>query len=252
MSGADEPTVIVEQYRQAATTKVNSNSYRGLRIHALPGLHDFVGRLAAKYFVERGTVFDMAAGSGALSLRLQDLGFRVSAADFVAENFKLHDTVPFVRVDLNADVSSAVSDRFDGIVASEIIEHLENPRHFARQCHRLLKSGGRLILSTPNIDSPESQAAFIFRGTYLWFADDDYSREGHIMPLAQWTLRKAFAEAGFDFVWSGSFGRGSRKFKRAPHIKLLAMLVWLFSARKGRPGGQIFVAVLEKRADAIG
>jgi SAM-dependent methyltransferase len=42
------------------------------------------------------------------------------------------------------------SGAFDTIVAGEVIEHLEEPIEFLRNCRRLLRSGGRLVLSTPN------------------------------------------------------------------------------------------------------
>lgn len=38
----------------------------------------------------------------------------------------------------------------DVLVSFEVIEHLHTPRDFIRQCHRLLKPGGLLILSCPN------------------------------------------------------------------------------------------------------
>src|SRR5687768_15307448 len=40
--------------------------------------------------------------------------------------------------------------KYDAIVAGEIIEHLENPGLFLRNMHRHLKPGAPLIISTPN------------------------------------------------------------------------------------------------------
>ncbi len=39
---------------------------------------------------------------------------------------------------------------FDTVIAGDIIEHLENPSKFLRECNRVLKKEGLLILSTPN------------------------------------------------------------------------------------------------------
>ncbi|MBT3720052.1 class I SAM-dependent methyltransferase [archaeon] len=39
----------------------------------------------------------------------------------------------------------------DNIIAGEIIEHLENPMNFVKECYRVLKQNGLLILTTPNI-----------------------------------------------------------------------------------------------------
>ena len=38
---------------------------------------------------------------------------------------------------------------FDTVIALELIEHLHNPIKFVNDCHKILKSGGVLILSTP-------------------------------------------------------------------------------------------------------
>lgn len=45
---------------------------------------------------------------------------------------------------------------FDLIVSTEVIERLENPRVVAREFARLMCLGGRLILTTPNLESARS------------------------------------------------------------------------------------------------
>jgi 2-polyprenyl-3-methyl-5-hydroxy-6-metoxy-1,4-benzoquinol methylase len=222
-----------------------ANSYKGLVIHALPGLHECVAAKAVEYFEPGATLLELAAGSGAMSLRMQDLGFKVEATDYVSENFKL-DSVPFMQADLNDAFSSVFSKRFQAILASEIIEHLENPRHFARECFKILEPGGRMVLSTPNVDSTASKASFIRSGSFLWFTEADYEAHGHITPLTQWQIHKAFSEAGFRFLWKGSFGGGASQLVGSPRLKLLARLVDLISAADSQLAGEIFVAALEK------
>jgi 2-polyprenyl-3-methyl-5-hydroxy-6-metoxy-1,4-benzoquinol methylase len=41
---------------------------------------------------------------------------------------------------------------FDAVTASHLIEHLNRPDNFVREAHRLLKRGGHLYITTPNID----------------------------------------------------------------------------------------------------
>ncbi|PIS14953.1 hypothetical protein COT63_02565 [Candidatus Shapirobacteria bacterium CG09_land_8_20_14_0_10_38_17] len=43
--------------------------------------------------------------------------------------------------------------KFDVIFALDVIEHLENPQIFLKNIHSLMKNGGFLVLSTPNIHS---------------------------------------------------------------------------------------------------
>lgn len=45
------------------------------------------------------------------------------------------------------------SANFDVVVSLEVFEHLEDSRTYLRECARVLRPGGRLILSTPNRDT---------------------------------------------------------------------------------------------------
>lgn len=47
-------------------------------------------------------------------------------------------------------ISSPLPDRFDLIVAGDVIEHVGNPEGLMRASQQMLAPGGRLVLSTPN------------------------------------------------------------------------------------------------------
>src|SRR4029453_7486136 len=97
-------TIIVDQYRDAATAKAGVNSYAGLRIHALPGLHDFLAGVITQHVARGSHLLDLAAGSGAMSKRLMDLGYVAHASDYVTENFRPAD-IPFTKANTNEDFS---------------------------------------------------------------------------------------------------------------------------------------------------
>jgi 2-polyprenyl-3-methyl-5-hydroxy-6-metoxy-1,4-benzoquinol methylase len=246
---ANEPktTILVDQYAGAASIKdVTGYNYKGLYIHAAPGLHEFVGERVAQFHARGEKVLDLGAGSGAMSLRLKDMGLEVTAADYVAENFRIAEEVPFIRLDLNADFSDDLQERFDGVVAVEIVEHLENPRHFLRQCWRVLKPGGRLVLTTPNVDNPVSKALFVRTGNFLWFADRDYRRDGHITPLMQRQLERCARELGFEQLYSGSYGDPFRHVTTWRNMRWLARMISWVSAPEQAGAGEIFAAIWGK------
>lgn len=173
------------------------NGSNGIRAITTPGLHPAVFALLQLAGHRPGdNVLDLACGAGAMSARLRDAGYHVTATDLAADQFELHDDVKFVQADLNQEFSNAFTEKFDAVIACEIIEHVENPRHFFRQIARLLRRGGSLVLSTPNVDSPFSKAVFICAGHHLWYADKHYKAHGHITPMSEIDLRRAAIEAG--------------------------------------------------------
>ncbi len=203
----DTGHLILDAYREAAKADHSTGSnYKGLTIHALRGIHEEVVQAAAREVAAGADVLDLASGSGALCLRLTDHGFKVTACDLVTENFRLHTTLPFVEANLNLAFAAKFAQQYDAITATEIIEHVENPRHFIRQCFALLKPGGTLILTTPNIDSAIARAIWVRTGTFKWFERDFYKRDGHITPIPTFVLLAALDEAGFDLVRVSSVG----------------------------------------------
>jgi len=242
----DGNVVKVDAYRNASASDGDGagDSYRGLHAHARVGLHEFVADKIGRYLPRGGTVLDLGAGSGAMAERMLDMGLIVTASDIVEDNFRPKARVPFLAVDLNERFSEEFDIRFDGITAVEIMEHLENPRNFLRECGKLLKDGGSMILSTPNVDNPLSKGMFLKSGIFQWFTDYHYDNDGHIMPITQWMMRKMVAEAGFTIEWAGTYGNPSRGTGVAR--RAAAGLIRLLCSCSREMAGEILVVVARK------
>jgi SAM-dependent methyltransferase len=222
--------------------------YKGLPIYAAPGLHEAAAAMLGAAAVPSGArVLEFGAGSGAMSLRLSDLGFDITASDLFAESFKpVH--VPFVAADLNSAFAAQWPRGFDAVMALEIIEHLENPRQVLRQIRALLPVGGQLVLSTPNIANPVSQALFLRSGQFQWFRDVDYREQGHITPLSPWVLEQALREAGFAIRAERAVSSPFRRVRRLGWgVRLLAPWCALLSGLPRARRGELWLV----RAEAI-
>lgn len=241
--GPAGPKVAVEHYRVRGPSGIGTEAYRGLNVFAYPGLHAFCAGLLRERVPPGSEVLELGAGSGAMSLRLADLGYRPTAVDVVAENFLAGDHARFVRADLNGDFATGLGP-FPGVMALEIIEHLENPRHFLRQVRACLEPGGHLVLSTPNLSNPLSRVRFMIDGTYQWFDDRNYETSGHITPLSPWQLSHCFEDCGLAPEWIGSFGDVGKNLAGWPRMRWLVRTMQPLSRIPTTLDGEIYVAVL--------
>jgi len=103
-------------------------------------------------------------GTAALTLALLERGFDTVGADVDPEAEARLGKV-FARA--NLDAPFPWPDRsFDVAFSTEGIEHLENHFSFLREMSRILKPGGVLVLTTPNITALRSRMRFFGSGFF--------------------------------------------------------------------------------------
>lgn len=112
----------------------------------------------------RGRLLDIPSGEGALSTAAQEMGFDVLAGEIDPRFFKAKG-IECRYMDMNRALP-VDDESLDYVVCLEGIEHLENIFRFVRECRRILKPSGRLILSTPNILNLASRFKYFFSGFY--------------------------------------------------------------------------------------
>jgi len=67
------------------------------------------------------------------------------------------------RVCADAQYLPFKSNTFDGVICSEVLEHLPNPELCVKEIHRILKKGGIVFISTPVLNIPLPILIPIFR-----------------------------------------------------------------------------------------
>jgi cyclopropane fatty-acyl-phospholipid synthase-like methyltransferase len=191
----------------------------------LPGLHETVSRKIAHYISAASRVLDIAAGSGAFTRRLMDMGISVIANDADGRNWKLPE-IELMNVDLNTAFAERFSDvRPDAIAAIEVIEHLENPREFLRQCRQLVKTGGFMFVTTPNVTSAVSRAMFLRAGRTVFFDQSGLYAEEHITLLPWWILGQHARATGWEVVDTTFAGEYTSLGFKARLSRLLSLML---------------------------
>ena len=177
--------------------------------------------------LERGQVLDVPCGSGAFLRRLCAGSFSAWGADIVA-----HPAVPEDVVFTVADMNDALpfpEAQFDAVVSIEGIEHIRRPFDFLAECARILKPGGLLILTTPNISALRSRWRWLLTGFHNKgkFPLDEANPlpRHHINLLSYPQLRYMFHTAGLRIEH-----RDTNHIKAASWLYLpLLPLTWLIT-----------------------
>lgn len=92
--------------------------------------------------------------------------------------------------------------RFDVIAMFDVLEHLPDPRGALDRCHDYLAPGGRLFITTPDLDSVMARLL----GSHWYYVD----LIQHIALFGRSNLRALLEERGFSLVSRRTIGRQYR------------------------------------------
>jgi methionine biosynthesis protein MetW len=118
----------------------------------------------SKYRFDR--ILDVGCGDGNFSIRLKKecgadevFGIELSKKGVELANEK---GVRAIQMDIDSSNFPFEDNYFDAVFAGEVIEHLYNPDHLLEEIHRVLKSDGFCVITTPNLASWMNRISLLF------------------------------------------------------------------------------------------
>ena len=160
-----------------------------------------------------------------MTAALAALDFKVSALDLSTGEIRdgaIGDLgLDVMRCDVETEVVPFADATFDVVLFNELFEHLRiNPVFTMREVHRVLKPGGVLLLSTPNLRSfrgirnliVRNQGHAVSAGVYRQY--EKLETLGHMGHVREYTTREVsdlLTRIGFrveKIIYRGGHGRG--------------------------------------------
>jgi SAM-dependent methyltransferase len=175
-----------------------------------------------KYYVKRylyanseyykgKTVIDFPAGNGITSRILGEIGATPVAFDLFPEYFEI-DGITCTRANIRDGLP--VQEKYaDALICQEGIEHFSDQFAALREFNRVLKVGGRLLITTPNYSNLQSRLSYMLSESErfnsamppneldsIWMSNEKITNEiyfGHIFLIGIQKLKVLARLAGF-------------------------------------------------------
>lgn len=228
---------------------VYNQLYEGLPVLAAGlDVHERAFEAFARHVPKEARILDVGAGAGSFCKRLLDNGYHaVEAVEIQSDWFDVPN-IPVHALNLLEDWAEKLPEaEFDALVTLEVIEHLENPWHFARQCAAAVKPGGLILLSTPNIQSTRSRIQFLIDAEFRFFRQKDFDGVGHMTSLTHNQIRLCFRSAGCELVEaSHSDHKGIPKPRSARKAVRAAFYALAYPFMRGPKHGEEGIHVFRK------
>lgn len=120
--------------------------------------------IASKIGAER--LLDIGCGDGSFTVILRDtlktretIGIEISPE---AISILEKKGIKACQLDIDEQNFPFTDDSFDIVYCGEVIEHLFNPDHLLKEIYRVLKPGGKCIITTPNLSGWANRFALLF------------------------------------------------------------------------------------------
>lgn len=166
----------------------------------------------ARFRTQKGTILDIGCATGEFLLNAQQEGWRglgIEVSRWAAAEARKKG-VEIIGSDLLT--ARIESHSVDVITLFDVLEHFHDPMSYLRECQRILKPGGILLIETPNT---RSFALRVFRTRSKLLQPDI-----HLTLFSPQNLRRALTTCGWSVL----------RLKTVPLSRSYTMaFVWMFS-----------------------
>jgi SAM-dependent methyltransferase len=163
---------------------------------------DYLFVLLRRYFKPGDKFLDIGSLFGYNCLGAKLIGYEAAGTDLpkyvtaFAPRFQRR-RIDNRAADLKKDLIPFADESFDLVLASEVLEHFNfHPARFFAEAARVLKPGGRLIVTTPNLIRLNNVVKMIRGQSINWDIRDDYWDGAHRREFTAAELAELVKQSG--------------------------------------------------------
>ena len=198
--------ILLTQIAQFNKLKYNNltevDNYLNKRYHSI---RLEISRKIIKSFFKQNLdvkILDIAASTCVQANKLKNEGYDVVASDIEFLPLQYGSKKYGINcLQLDASIIFPFKDeQFEVVFMGELIEHLFNTTLLLSECLRILKPGGIIIITTPNLASLQDRILFLFGLSPRHVSADHEYLNLHIRPFTLSSLKKILLNSGFDTI----------------------------------------------------
>lgn len=158
------------------------------------------------------SIAEIGCGRGNFAIHLAGMGARMTAMDFSEAAIQIaRDRSQRMQVDVDWKVGDAQNTQlpdnaFDVVISCECMEHVPEPQRMMAELSRILKPGGRLLLTTPS-----QLNAQLLGWAHAWWKREEYNSGSGVQPhenlFFTWQIMRWLKRSGLNVT-----GRDARIF----------------------------------------
>lgn len=147
---------------------------------------------------QRCSILDLGCGVGTISFYLANKGHEVMGLDIsekaigvckkTSKLLNLDNKTKFIRADFQ---SRKIFKKFDLIICSEILEHLEDDKLALKKIKKLMNKSGLLIISVPSSNAP------LYK---IGYAKSFDKRVGHLRRYSVEQIKRLVSKENFEII----------------------------------------------------
>jgi len=146
-----------------------------------------------KHFREEGRLLDVGSGFGFFLAEMKDRGWEAVGVEISRKAMDYARNILGLTIHPGPMEDAGFPDNhFDAVTGFYVIEHLSHPMAFLKECHRILKPGGLLLLRYPHTTPIKSLLSLLRIRNRL------YDLPAHLSDFSPGIIQQCLERTGFE------------------------------------------------------